>query len=633
MSVTFLTNEDRTELEGLIEELKNNGPDGTVTDEQIADAVEDYFTEHPIEGKSGVYTLSEGETIDDAPSDADVVIDPYAEPEIPEGGVSDEQIADAVEDYFRENPNAGDVTKPVDPNDPAWSQWNGRLAFGVQKEIAPVPFKVNGQMLVDGMLMAHNNGNQKTNRWGFHVFEAYAKDNYSRMTMLLDKHASEASGKPSLEYYYYTGANHHATSYGNVKIGSDVAYHSFCFDRDKMTAYGEIDSKMPITLARISLANDINTAYETVSGADAAYEPETNHAENIRCLKYIALKNAENGAMFYDTDRNKAVMKINGLWCDIPFTVIADPLYEIFGQGGDPVYCTAISLSHDTLNFTTADSQTLIATVTPGDTTEKVTWTTSNGNVAKVSNGIVTPKSNGECVITATCGTKSASCSVHVDIETEIVANILDGINWEVGSVNASSGAAIPSATTAVVSDHVNISNYTGKRIVFFVDGEIGGQAQKVVFYDAGGSYISGLYSSTAWVTGGIPANAVTMRLGMRAATTKCAVYIDDALNLDGTNEQAGHVYAYASGQLTSSASYSTQKVEVKEHELLINNVTTLAFFDVNDEYISGLNDLKDQQTVSLPDGTKYVAFNYQTSVRNSVTAFYIADIAGECYR
>lgn len=86
MSVTFLTNEDRTELEGLIEELKNNSPDGTVTDEQIADAVEDYFTEHPIEGKSGVYTLAEGETIADAPADADVVIDPYADPEIPEGG-------------------------------------------------------------------------------------------------------------------------------------------------------------------------------------------------------------------------------------------------------------------------------------------------------------------------------------------------------------------------------------------------------------------------------------------------------------------------------------------------------------------------------------------------------------------
>lgn len=224
----------------------------------------------------------------------------------------------------------------ADADSDIWSQWNRRLAFGMDIATAPVPFKVGGQLLVDGTIIAGNSGSKDKNRWGYHVFEAYAKNNYARMTMLLDKHGAEAGGKPSLEYYYYIGANHHAASYGNTKIGSDVKYHSFCFDRDTMTAYGEIDAKMPITLARISLADDLDSTYNTVAEADAAYEPEGYANENNKCLKYIALKNAENGAMFYDTDRHQVVCKINGKWCDIPFTEITDSAYDIFNDAVVP---------------------------------------------------------------------------------------------------------------------------------------------------------------------------------------------------------------------------------------------------------------------------------------------------------
>lgn len=241
-------------------------------------------------------------------------------------------------DYFTEADKAemmGEIgiegiTNPIDASDPIWTQWNGRLAFGMQPSTAPVPFKVNGQMLVDGTLMTHNSGTQDKNRWGFHVFEAYAKNNWARLTMLLDKHTAEAGDKPSTEIYYYIDRHHNAASYGNTKIGSDVAYHSFCFDRDRMTAYGEIDAKMPITLARISLANDLDTTHKKVEDADAAYEAENYPEENNRCLKYIALLNAEDGAMFYDVDRDRPVMKVGGIWCDIPFTVISDPAYDIF---------------------------------------------------------------------------------------------------------------------------------------------------------------------------------------------------------------------------------------------------------------------------------------------------------------
>ena len=92
------------------------------------------------------------------------------------------------------------------------------------------------------------------------------------------------------------------------------------------------------------------------------------------------------------------------------------------GSGsGEIVPATGISLDKTTLSFTTATTQTLIATVDPSNSTDKVTWESSNTGIATVSGGVVTPVSNGSCTITAKSGSYSASCEVTVAVESEIV--------------------------------------------------------------------------------------------------------------------------------------------------------------------------------------------------------------------
>ena len=83
--------------------------------------------------------------------------------------------------------------------------------------------------------------------------------------------------------------------------------------------------------------------------------------------------------------------------------------------------CTAITLDKTALSFTTSDTQTLTATVTPTDTTDTVVWSVSPTGFVTVNNGVVTPVNNGTCVITATCGTKSATCNVTVNLPVEAV--------------------------------------------------------------------------------------------------------------------------------------------------------------------------------------------------------------------
>lgn len=76
---------------------------------------------------------------------------------------------------------------------------------------------------------------------------------------------------------------------------------------------------------------------------------------------------------------------------------------------------SSVSLDRTSLALNKGESATLTATVNPSDATDKtVTWTSSDSNVASVKDGIVTAKKSGQTTITASCGGKTATCTVSV---------------------------------------------------------------------------------------------------------------------------------------------------------------------------------------------------------------------------
>ena len=77
---------------------------------------------------------------------------------------------------------------------------------------------------------------------------------------------------------------------------------------------------------------------------------------------------------------------------------------------------TAISLDKTTLDICVGDTAQLSATVTPADTTDKLTWSSGNSAVAEVDgNGKITAKAPGTAVITVKANDKvKATCTVNV---------------------------------------------------------------------------------------------------------------------------------------------------------------------------------------------------------------------------
>lgn len=134
---------------------------------------------------------------------------------------------------------------------------------------------------------------------------------------------------------------------------------------------------------------------------------------------------------------------------------------------------TGISLNKPTLTLTSFDPITLVATVVPSNSSEEVVWKSSNTSIATVANGVVTPKADGDCTITATSGGFSASCATVVaftrfNISTKLTGcqlesdsyNVITGTSW-IGEVTPNEGYSLKNATIQVIMGGVDITNTT----------------------------------------------------------------------------------------------------------------------------------------------------------------------------
>ena len=141
----------------------------------------------------------------------------------------------------------------------------------------------------------------------------------------------------------------------------------------------------------------------------------------------------------------------------------------------ESITCTNITLDKSILSFTSTDSQTLTATPTPENTTDTVTWSVSPSGICTVENGVVTPVSNGECIITATCGEQSATCNVTVsgiikqytvtnnltNCTTSNTATIIEENGSYSATITANEGYTLATAVITMDGNDITSSSYT----------------------------------------------------------------------------------------------------------------------------------------------------------------------------
>ena len=191
------------------------------------------------------------------------------------------------------------------------------------------------------------------------------------------------------------------------------------------------------------------TKFADIRPSSATWTQTTSTADNVTYVKnndYASITfTAPSDAKYVvfwggDIDTN------NRRW---PFTHVIRDIREAMTVECDreEVPCTGITLSDSSLTFTSTQSKTLTATLTPTNTTDTVVWTINN-SLATVSDGIVTPVGgDGVAVVTATCGSKSATCTCTFNISGsgdvptppsehhEIQDYMNDGSVWTAGMI------------------------------------------------------------------------------------------------------------------------------------------------------------------------------------------------------
>ena len=121
-----------------------------------------------------------------------------------------------------------------------------------------------------------------------------------------------------------------------------------------------------------------------------------------------------------------------------------------------PISCTGISLNQSTLDVNYGSSSSLVATPTPSNTTDGITWSSSDLSVATVENGVVNGIGIGTATITAQCGSYSATCIITVTVVwTNVVGARLAGVTSYSGGggvgyfdANAINGSMVSSVGT-----------------------------------------------------------------------------------------------------------------------------------------------------------------------------------------
>jgi uncharacterized protein (TIGR02145 family) len=104
------------------------------------------------------------------------------------------------------------------------------------------------------------------------------------------------------------------------------------------------------------------------------------------------------------------------------------------------VAVTGIKLNETSITLEIGKTKMLIATIFPEDATNKaIKWTSSNIEIATVTNGTVTAKAVGKIDITVTTedGNYTARCEITVtSVEPEEVGIVINGVRWATRNVN-----------------------------------------------------------------------------------------------------------------------------------------------------------------------------------------------------
>ena len=130
---------------------------------------------------------------------------------------------------------------------------------------------------------------------------------------------------------------------------------------------------------------------------------------------------------------------------------------------------TGVQLAREAIILTKGDTATLVATMTPADSTDSLSWSTSDAAVVTVDNGVISAAGIGTATVTVTTSSgKTASCVVTVEIPATGVSLNKTDITMIIGETAKLTATVTPEDSTDVL-----VWSSSNPAIFTVVDGKV----------------------------------------------------------------------------------------------------------------------------------------------------------------
>ena len=159
----------------------------------------------------------------------------------------------------------------------------------------------------------------------------------------------------------------------------------------------------------------LNTSSVTLTPDNPTYQlTATIMPEN--CSDTVSYESSNSSVAIVNS--SGLITLVNDGTCDITVRCGSKTAVCAVTVSGVSVDCDTITLSETSITLTDKSQYDITATVTPENCTYEVSWSSEDNGVVTIDNGgHMTAVANGTTNIIATCGSKSASCSVTVSLE------------------------------------------------------------------------------------------------------------------------------------------------------------------------------------------------------------------------
>lgn len=233
-------------------------------------------------------------------------------------------------------------------------------------------------------------------------------------------------------------------------------------------------------------------------------------------------------------------------------TFTGDPTYnELYSGIGAP---TGIAFSADSSEMKVGNVKTLSVIFTPEGTTGAVTFESDAPDVVSVTGNTATAMAEGTAVITATCGTLTATHTITVETVADVGGNLWDSSAALLNGQFVSSSGTLTSSTDQVTSD--GLIGVSGLNAVSFDIPNVSlsdDATWRLIEYDANQTYVTRTIGLLFGKIVKIQNGTEFVKIGISAACGTSKVVTEDVLDqirqnavLIGYNEDSYTVYDMA---------------------------------------------------------------------------------------